>query len=178
MSLKINLLPSKPLQQIPRFQNSPFPSSRPHFNNTSTRLQISILCTKNNNNNNNNNSSFTDAELAFKLAKEVEKLQSQILQREEALSKSRKLLFQELSSYVGLEVEQVKKKWRKMDEDEKWVLVKGFVSEWSDNFHPLSARSVKELVDEYLVEEEQVLGDSGGIMLFPSLRKLIGFSEK
>ena len=50
---------------------------------------------------------------------------------------------------MGSKVEEAGKKWRKLSEDEKWAVVNGFVSEWSDNFHPLSARSVKELVDEY-----------------------------
>lgn len=172
MSLRINLFTSKPLQLIPNFQTNTYLScpSRTHLNIASSRLQISISCTSNNN-------SFSDAELALKLTTEVEKLNFQIVQREEALKKSRQLLFDELSSYMGLKADEVKKKWRKMNEDDKWAVVKGFVSEWSDRFHPLSARSVKELVDEFLADVEKQSFSGSGTMLFPSLRKLIGFSE-
>ena len=171
MSFRVNLFAPRPLQQFPKLQTNPFlsySSSRPQLINISSRLRFSISCTSGNN-------SLSDAELELKLAREVEKLNSQIVQRDEALNKSRELLFNELSSYMGSKVEEAGKKWRKLSEDEKWAVVNGFVSEWSDNFHPLSPRSVKELVDEYLVDEKKALVDSG-TMLFPSLRKLIGFS--
>ncbi|KAK9988859.1 hypothetical protein SO802_029098 [Lithocarpus litseifolius] len=67
-------------------------------------------------------------------------------------------------------------KWRKMDEEEKWVLVKGFVSDWSMDFHPLSARSVKEMVEECLLEENPSTKSSLSV-LFPGLKRLMGFHK-
>lgn len=98
-------------------------------------------------------------------------------QREEAMEKSREMLFGELCEYVNLKAEEVKKRWGKMEEEEKWVLVKGFVSEWGSNFHPLSARSVKELVEEYLHEQDPSPNSSSSSALFPSLKKIMGFSQ-
>ncbi|GFY89466.1 K+ efflux antiporter 3 [Actinidia rufa] len=51
-----------------------------------------------------------------------------------------------LASDLAIEVEKKKihthlaQRLGKMDEEEKWVLVRGFVSEWGVDFHPLSAR--------------------------------------
>ncbi|KAH7833693.1 hypothetical protein Vadar_008803 [Vaccinium darrowii] len=87
------------------------------------------------------------------LAKEVEKINTQLAQREEAMKKSRHLLFSELSKYLGLGPEELKERLKEMKDEDKWVLVKGFVSEWGEDFHPLSARSVKEMVEEHLVED-------------------------
>lgn len=91
------------------------------------------------------------------------------------MKKSKELLFTELCQYLALKGEEVKKKWRKMDDEDKWVLVKGFVSEWSESFHPLSARSVKEMVEEYL-QEENPSPKSSPSSLFPGLKKMMGFS--
>lgn len=93
------------------------------------------------------------------------------------MKKSKELLFTELCQYLGLKEEEVKKKWRKMDEEEKWGLVRGFVSEWSVNFHPLSSRSVKEMVEEYLQDENPSSAASCPPSLFPELKKLMGFSQ-
>lgn len=94
------------------------------------------------------------------------------------MKKSREILFTELCQHMGMRDNEVKKKWKKMNEDDKWVLVKGFVLEWGVNFHPLSAKSVKELVDEYLVEDNTSPSDSSsGPMLFPNLKKIMGFSQ-
>ena len=83
---------------------------------------------------------------------EKKKIPTHLAQRVEAMRKSRELLFTELCNYLQLKPEELKNKLGKMNEEEKWVLVRGFVSEWSVYFHPLSARSVKELVEEHLVE--------------------------
>lgn len=107
-------------------------------------------------------------------------MNSVMLQRREAMEKSRELLFRELCGYLNLEAEEVKKRWKKMDEEEKRGLVKGFVSEWGVNFHPLSARSVKELVEEYLRDGEQnpsPKSSSSSSSLFPTLKKMMGFSQ-
>ncbi|KAF3435855.1 hypothetical protein FNV43_RR22947 [Rhamnella rubrinervis] len=96
------------------------------------------------------------------------------------MEKSRELLFTELCEYLNLKAEEVKKRWLKMEEEEKRDLVKGFVSEWSVNFHPLSARSVKELVEDYLHEDEDPSpksSSSSSSALFPTLKKIMGFSQ-
>ncbi|CAB4289919.1 unnamed protein product [Prunus armeniaca] len=98
------------------------------------------------------------------------------MQREEAMKKSRELLFTELCQYLNSKSEEVKKKWRKMEEEDKWVLIKAFVSEWGVNFHPLSAKSVKELVEEHL-HEENPHAKSSASAFFPGLKRMMGFSE-
>ncbi|XP_016506413.2 uncharacterized protein LOC107824183 [Nicotiana tabacum] len=116
----------------------------------------------------------SDLELALDLATEVDKINTQMLQKQEALKKSRELLYLEFCNYTGLKSEEMKKKWKRLSEEEKWVLVKGFVLEWAAHFHPLSARSVKDLVDEYLVENTP---ESTSSAFFPGLKKLMGFSQ-
>ncbi|KAJ7968349.1 Mediator of RNA polymerase II transcription subunit like [Quillaja saponaria] len=119
--------------------------------------------------------SVSDLQLASELAMKVAKINTHLLQREEAMEKSRELLFTEFCHYLALKSEVLKKKWRKMDEDEKWVLVKGFVTDWGANFHPLSARSVKEMVEEYVQEDDSSTKFSS--LLFPGLKKIMGFSQ-
>lgn len=92
------------------------------------------------------------------------------------MKKSKELLFTELCQYLALKGEEVKKKWRKMDEEEKLGLVKGFVTEWSVNFHPLSARSVKEMVEEYL-QEDNPSATSSPSLLYTGLQRIMGFSQ-
>ena len=133
----------------------------------SNKPRTQILCAK---------KKISDAELASDLALEVAKINTHFVQREEAMKKSKELLFTELCQYLALKGEEVKMKWRKMDEEEKWVLVKGFVSDWSMDFHPLSARSVKEMVEEYLLEENPSAKSSLSV-LFPGLKRLMGFSQ-
>ena len=87
------------------------------------------------------------------------------------MKKSRELLFSELCQYLLLKEEEVNKKWRKMKEEEKLVIVKEFVNKWGVNFHPLSVRSVKEMVDEYLQY------DKSSSVMFPGLKRILGFSE-
>ena len=87
------------------------------------------------------------------------------------MKKSRELLFLDLCQYLSLKEEEVNKKWRKMKEEEKLVIVKEFVNKWGVNFHPLSVRSVKEMVDEYLQD------DKSSSVMFPGLKRILGFSE-
>jgi len=92
------------------------------------------------------------------------------------MKKSRHLLFSELSKYLGLGPEELKERLKEMKEEDKWVLVKGFVSEWGEDFHPLSARSVKEMVEEHLAEDNPPPPPvSSSSFLFPGLKKMIGF---
>ncbi|CAK9136940.1 unnamed protein product [Ilex paraguariensis] len=173
MALRVHLLCPKLLPQPLKFQTHPFPSMISVTN--PSKLQTS--CTK--------NKSPNDADLSSDLATEVERLNTHLVQREEAMKKSRELLFTELCQYMDLKSEEMKKKWKQMKEEDKWVLVKEFVAEWSANFHPLSARSVKELVDEHLLEENPSPNSSdfdsdsdsnSDSVLFPGLKKLMGFS--
>lgn len=179
MALRIHPFSPKPVQCFSRFPTNP--CHRPiHLTAVSPRLRISISCGSSKSNR------LSDSQLASELDAEIRKISVQILEREQALYKSKELLFKELCNYLGMATEEVKKRWMQMSEDDKWVLVKSFVSDWGSNFHPLSAKSVKELVDDYLVrmvknnKDMNVQGGSAtatSTMLFPSLRRLIGFSQ-
>lgn len=95
------------------------------------------------------------------------------------MNKSREILFGEVCEYLGLKADEAKHKWRNMNEDEKWALVKGFVSEWAANFHPLSARSAKEMVEEYLRDDKPSSSanlPSSASGIFPGLKRILGFS--
>lgn len=159
MSMTIHLLPPKLSQQ---FKRHPFASTTFVDNRVKTQIQ----CSKNSNN---------DAKLASDFAKEVVKLNTQFNQGEEAMKKSKELLFKELCDFLSSNAEEVKQQWRKMDEEEKMVLVKGFVSNWGMNFQPLSAKSVKELVEEYLNEENPSPNSDSTSALLPNLKKFMGF---
>ncbi|XP_057788011.1 uncharacterized protein LOC131005195 [Salvia miltiorrhiza] len=112
--------------------------------------------------------------LAAEFGLQIKRLNSEIAQREDAFRKSKELLFAEMSEFVGLKSEDLTNKWRRMDDDEKWVLVRGFVAEWSAHFHPLSARSVKELVEEYVAGIHE-FSDSASGNFFSDFTKLFGF---
>ncbi|GKB98881.1 hypothetical protein Tco_0985018 [Tanacetum coccineum] len=121
-------------------------------------------------------------ELAHELSTQIEKLKTQKLQTQEAMKKSKKLLYTELCLFLGLSQDELKRKWVKMEENDKWVLAQEFVkSDWGFNFHPLSVKSVKELVDQHLLyNDNDGLKDSpfsDNSMLFTGLKKLMGFSN-
>ncbi|CAK7330343.1 unnamed protein product [Dovyalis caffra] len=160
MALRTHLLFPNTLPQPPKFYHCPFPAI--------TNFRTRIPCA--------NKNSFSDADLASDLATEVAKVNNHLVQREEAMKKSRELLFTELCNYLSLDKEEVKRKWNRMDQEEKRVMIKGFVNEWGVNFHPLSARSVKEMIEEYL-HEEKPSSNSSGSMLFPGLKRIMGFEE-
>ncbi|XP_071712966.1 uncharacterized protein [Rutidosis leptorrhynchoides] len=115
-------------------------------------------------------------ELEMGLATEIEKLKTQMLETQEAMKSSRKLMYAEMCSYLGLGKEELKIKWEKMEENDKWVLVEEFVSDWGFNFHPLSAKSVKELVDQHL-SQDSPSSSSSSTILFSGLKKLMGFID-
>jgi hypothetical protein len=164
MAARIPFLFSIITPQAQKFHPHPFPSTTLLSNKPRTW----ISCTK----------KISDAEISSDLASEVAKMNSHLVQREEAMKKSKELLFTELCQYLALKEDEVKKKWRKMDEEDKLVLVKGFVTEWSVNFHPLSARSVKEMVEEYLQEDNpSPSATSSPSMFFPGLKRIMGFSQ-
>ncbi|XP_052204443.1 uncharacterized protein LOC127809585 [Diospyros lotus] len=162
-NLQCRPLPSSMTPQSHLFRTASTSSS------ASAKPQIS--CTKS-----------SDAELVSDLATEVQKINAHVLQREEAMKKSRELLFTELCQHLGLTPEQLKKKWNTMDDDHKWASVRGFVSEWGANFHPLSATSVKEMVEQHLAADNNHPPPPGpppppfpSIFMFPALKKIMGF---
>ncbi|XP_021654075.2 uncharacterized protein LOC110645283 [Hevea brasiliensis] len=161
MALRIQLLCPNTLSQLITSQSYPFPTAS-HF---ICRLRTQIPCT---------NNRISDTDLASDLATEVTKINTHLTQREEAMMKSKELLFTELCHYLAMEKEEVKRKWGKLDQEEKWVLVKGFVDEWGVTFQPLSARSVKEMIEEYLIEEKP---SSNCSSLFTDLKRIIGLSQ-
>uniref|UniRef100_A0A6N2L4D1 DUF7026 domain-containing protein n=1 Tax=Salix viminalis TaxID=40686 RepID=A0A6N2L4D1_SALVM len=160
MALRTHLFFPNTLIRPPKSRSCPFP--------TTTHFRTQVPCT--------NKNSSTDADLASGLATEVAKINTHLLQREEAMNKSRELLFTELCNYLALDEEEVKRKWSKIDEEERRVLIKGFVNEWGASFHPLSARSVKEMIEEYL-HEEKPSPDSSRSTRFHGLKSIMGFSE-
>ena len=172
MALRNHLLtPKLPTLRSPKPISRLSPSST--FLNNRTRKTL-IKCS--------HESSADYSDLSSNLAKEVGKMNTLLAQRAEAMEKSREILFKELCQYLSMgSTDEVRRQWMKMEEEEKWVLVKGFVSDWGANFHPLSARSVKELIEEHLhgEEEERENGSSksSSSSLFPSLKKMLWFSQ-
>ncbi|KAG4168548.1 hypothetical protein ERO13_A12G031600v2 [Gossypium hirsutum] len=143
------------LPQVGKFRNHPSISNN--------RPNTKIPCTKN---------KLSDSALALDLAINVQKINTHLEQKEKAMKKSKEFLFTELCQYLSLKEEEMNKKWRKMREEEKWVLINKFVDEWSVHFYPLSARSVKEMVDEYLQDDNR-----SDPPMFPGLKRLLGMSK-
>ncbi|KAL7157029.1 hypothetical protein ABFS83_02G049900 [Erythranthe nasuta] len=132
-------------------------------------LKIKITCSKEKEEN------LTDETLAAEIGVEIEKLKSRAVQREEALKKSRELLFAEMCGFVGLKSDDLKKKWRRMNEEERFDLAKGFVGGWSAQFHPLSPKSVQEMVELHLLDESFDSDSNSSANLFPDFAKFLGF---
>ncbi|XVE94063.1 hypothetical protein REPUB_Repub01dG0248100 [Reevesia pubescens] len=156
MAIRIPLFTPNNLQQPRKFPNHLF-TTRPN------RTDHNISCTKKN---------LSDTALALDLEISVEKINTHLEQKEKAMKKSRELLFTELCQYLSLKEDEVNKKWKKMKEEEKWVLVKEFVNAWGVSFHPLSVKSVQEMLDEYLQDDK-----SSSSVMFPGLKRMLGFSE-
>lgn len=148
-----------------------------------------FLCYSNDSGGNPNKPNrISDADLASDFAAEVQKLNTQSKERENAMKRSKELLFSDLCNYLNLTPEDVKNNWRNMNSDEQLGLVKGFVSDWGLNFHPLSPKSVKDLVEEFVMKDskEEKSSDfcqkddafkSKSDVFLPTLKKLImGFS--
>lgn len=130
----------------------------------------------------------SDAELASDLASEIEKLKTHLAKKEEAvkkkeeaMKKSVEILFKEMCKHLEMQESEVMKKWKSLNENEKLGLVNEFVAEWGVDFHPLSAKSVTEMVDMYLVKDVEnnsnVSSDddeASSSMSFSSLFKFLG----
>ncbi|OMO75353.1 hypothetical protein CCACVL1_16207 [Corchorus capsularis] len=161
MAIRIEFFSPKILRQPMKLTNHPFTAISVITNNRPNKAR-NITCTKGN---------LSDTDLALDLAVTVEKIDTHLKRKEEAMVKSKELLFSEFCQYLSLTEEEVNTKWRKLKEEDKLVLVKEFVNEWGANFHPLSARSVKEMVDEYLLDEKF------SSVLFPGLKRMLGFPQ-
>ncbi|XP_074277284.1 uncharacterized protein LOC141600926 [Silene latifolia] len=122
----------------------------------------------------------SDAKLASDFAAEVQKLNTQLEEKENALIKTKEMLFSDLCKFLSLNPDEFKNHWKRMNPDDKLNLVKGFVSNWGLNFHPLSSKSVRDLVEEFVmkdnVDEFENCDSSSGfgdVVNFPRLKKLI-----
>lgn len=158
MALKIQLLST----QTHLSTNSPITLLFTH------KLKTRISCSGGKN-------SISDAALASELAVRATRMNTHLVQTEEAMRKSRELLFRELCEYLGLKEDDAKQRWSNMDEDQKWVSIKGFLAEWGAHFHPLSARSTKDMVEEYLRQGNNLNPKSPPSVPFPRLDGIIGF---
>ncbi|KAI3509447.1 hypothetical protein L1887_24718 [Cichorium endivia] len=137
----VHLLPPTHPQRFTNLQTHP----SLHYEKIPRKLRISCSTSDSN--------SVKDMELAMNLSTEIERMKTQMVQIQEAMKTSRKLLYAELCLYLGLGKDELRRKWERMEEDDKWVLAEEFVSDWSSNFHPLSAKSVKQLVDQHLFHD-------------------------
>lgn len=164
MAATVHCLSPNLLPQTTKFQTFASSLTPTRFVKPSCRT-LKISCSKEEEN-------LSDEMLVAELGLEIKKLNTKNVQREEALKKSRELLFAEMCDFMGLKSDDLKKKWRRMNEEERGVLAKGFVGAWSAQFHPLSARSVKEMVDEYLGQSNDFSGN-----FFPELGKFLGFHQ-
>ncbi|CAL1389866.1 unnamed protein product [Linum trigynum] len=168
MALRIHQCRPNPLLQQAKLQAWPLPSGNHLPYNSRPRTQI--LCTR-------NKSSSGDSNLASDFAMQVSRINTNLAQKEEAMKKSRELLFCELCKFLDLEEDKVKKTWSEMELEDKMVLVKGFVDVWGANFHPLSARCVKELIEEHIQEQKDSSSELSSAF-FPGLRRLMGFATE
>lgn len=91
------------------------------------------------------------------------------------MEKSRETLFVDLCQYLGLRAEEAKKRWKEMGEEERLECLRMFVADWGLSFHPLSLKSVKEMVDEHLAEETPP-PISSSFFSFPDFRRMMNFS--
>ncbi|XP_039158554.1 uncharacterized protein LOC120288557 [Eucalyptus grandis] len=117
-----------------------------------------------------------DADIASALAEEVARVHAQKKQKDEALGKGRALLFAEFCGYFSLREDELRRRWERMENGERRNMAAEFVSNWSADFHPLSARSVVEMVEEHLRREKKP-SFSDDSAFFPSLKRLMGLGE-
>jgi len=94
------------------------------------------------------------------LAAEVmQRVKSQADKKENALKRSKQMLFFELCNSLNVSPEEGKRMWGRMSPDDKMGLIKGFVSDWGLRFHPLSPSSIRDMVEEYVAADAEE-GDS------------------
>ncbi|KAL9244772.1 hypothetical protein vseg_018500 [Gypsophila vaccaria] len=119
----------------------------------------------------------SDAQLSSEFAAQVLKLNTQIEEKQMAISKSKRMLFDDFSHFLGIGYDEVKIRWMRLNPDEKLGLVNGFVSQWGLNFHPLSTKSIRDLIDEFVVNDLREIKESSDndddyVLGFSRLKKL------
>ncbi|KAG9439958.1 hypothetical protein H6P81_020123 [Aristolochia fimbriata] len=159
MATRVPLFSPQILSETLESQKLPLAQSR------SRRRRRSHLCCN-----------FSDAELAADLSSQVSRIDTHSTLKKEAMKKSTDMLFGDFCGYLGLKAEAVKRNWRQMEEGEKLDTLRGFLDGWGANFHPLSVKSVKEMVEEHVGGEDPSRLSAPSIR-FPSLKKLMRFSE-
>ncbi|XP_010484232.1 PREDICTED: uncharacterized protein LOC104762606 [Camelina sativa] len=121
----------------------------------------------------------SDSELAKDLAREIGKANTASEQRREAMKKSGEILWGEFCKHMGLKEDEMRIKWRKIEEEERLSLVREFVDEWAGDFQPLSVRSVKEMVELECFDSDKTIDSPSSMSsfsgLFPGLKRIIGF---
>ncbi|KFK28139.1 hypothetical protein AALP_AA8G477500 [Arabis alpina] len=126
----------------------------------------------------------TDSDLAKDLAREIGKANTVSEQRREAMKKSGEILWVEFCKHMELEEDEMRNTWRKIDEDEKLVMVSEFVHVWGFDFQPLSVKSVIEMVEEECLVSDKTIDEKSSSTttsmssfsgLFPGLKRIIGF---
>ncbi|XP_010520592.1 PREDICTED: uncharacterized protein LOC104799649 [Tarenaya hassleriana] len=176
MSLKLLVLPQYSISN----RNPP---ENPRFYHPRTRPVSGIRCIRRafDGIENRRRKRMSDSELAKDLAREIAKADTLSDQRREAMKKSREILWGEFCRHMCLKEDELRNKWGRIEEDEKWVLVRGFVGEWGADFQPLSVRSVKEMVEEECLDAEKMIRSQSSSSLssfsgwFPGLKRIIGF---
>ncbi|KAK3414057.1 hypothetical protein EUGRSUZ_I02564 [Eucalyptus grandis] len=162
MALRIHALPLHALPRPPKYR------LRPLRFDPRKSLPASVSCRA--------KGPTGDAEIASALAEEVARVHAQKKQKDEALGKGRALLFAELCGYFSLGENELRRRWERMEDGERRDMAAEFVSNWSADFHPLSARSVVEMVEEHLRQEKKP-SFSNDSAFFPSLKRLMGLGE-
>ncbi|XP_057515450.1 uncharacterized protein LOC130796999 [Amaranthus tricolor] len=179
MSLSFSPISYLPLPNLTYFQKSP-----------KTLVSVfchpqtpTFFCCSHGRNPRKPNNIISDAELASDFAAEVHRLNTQSKERENAMKRSKQLLFSDLCNYLDMNPEDVKNNWKNFSTDEKMGLVKEFISYWGLNFHPLSPKSVKGLIDEFVFKDSEEIessdhSSSNSDAILPTLKKIIkGFSS-
>ncbi|XP_056163357.1 uncharacterized protein LOC130136857 [Syzygium oleosum] len=167
----LRIHPPLPLNALPRPPTGP-PGLHPLRLNARRSLPLSAPCMGG-----GRRKEAGDAELASALAEELARAHAQGKQRDEALAKGRALLFSELCGYFALREDELRRKWEGMEDGERRGLATEFVSNWSADFHPLSARSVVEMVEEHLQQHGKKPPFSNDSAFFPGLKRLMGLGE-
>ncbi|KAL8136545.1 hypothetical protein V2J09_002546 [Rumex salicifolius] len=186
--------------RLVNYQILPLSEYRFHF---PSRLRTRISCISGNKSNNNEDdkrkpirspkkkrlpmrptvTAMSDVQLALELAVETEKMKVRAEEGERAMRKSAEMLFDDLCGHLKMKsnTEEVKRRWRRMPEEERRDLVAAFVSDWGVDFQPLSRRGVKQLLDEFVGvdDDDEAIAtpnlDSMAAFGMSGLKRLIGF---
>ncbi|KAK9677370.1 hypothetical protein RND81_11G139200 [Saponaria officinalis] len=148
-------------------------TSNPIYLTSNSKTHQKFLCFSSKIPRKNTKKSISDSQLTSEFAAQVQKINTQIEEKQNALIKSKQMLFNDFCKFLNLNSDETKIKWMKMNPDEKLDLIQGFVCNWGLNFHPLSPKSVRDLIEEFvmndLVENKE---NSDTVLGFSRLKKL------